>query len=511
MKKYLFLVLAVLTLCGCESWYNKNHLTWTLRPWGTSYYSYQDFGRQSADIKRLIADKQQEYMQLQDPQYAIGRKLILQKLAYANLLLEHSGLYDLEVIEGCSDTVDDKNFRNELLFKFNEDKELGFLPTLFGAKNENLADELAIITDNTVFSCNLQFKLKEFLAKYPKTSEYDELNNILKNNKILNFTLEELAETAEGKWGALVNLYPRKEDHEFEFLLSIPDTKNTLYPAICEQVINNKIGEAVEGNPDKLYVKLIRNLKSVVIRRDGYVLIYSSERAIENIVKDVKIGEYSSKLQKFGLEEKVRGNGFVYFNPASFNFAVSFFPNTLLTLQDDIEALNIICNQGDSILITQYSNLDFNDWFANKNILNLSKVLEYFVLPQIQQLELQKMNKAAAAKCVEDLKDIYQKYLLSFALQNQGKYPSKEAVANVIDSKKYCYIANRKNSEDKNMPLLFDCSNNHGNQINVLFVDGTVRSFEIENVNVPKKVISYLHSVYRYKAQTFAELLKLVK
>jgi prepilin-type processing-associated H-X9-DG protein len=132
-------------------------------------------------------------------------------------------------------------------------------------------------------------------------------------------------------------------------------------------------------------------------------------------------------------------------------------------------------------------------------------------LPQIQQLELQKMNKAAAAKCVEDLKDIYQKYLLSFALQNQGKYPSKEAVANVIDSKKYCYIANRKNSEDKNMPLLFDCSNNHGNQINVLFVDGTVRSFEIENVNAPKKVISYLHSVYRYKAQTFAELLKLVK
>jgi hypothetical protein len=501
-------------LCGCESLYDKHNLTVALTPWGNSYYSYSNMATQTAMIRNNLATRQQQYVHSNMKSGNKVDQLILKKLTFVNLLLEHSGFYNLEKFEECSTRLGEDSFRNELLFEFDEDSEKGFLEVLFDVPNQKLTDELSLITDNTLFCCNLQVKLKDFLAKYPKTNEYKDFNNILKNKNIINFTLEQLSESSDGNWGVLLNSIPGKEGYEFEFSISIPDTNDTLFPAICERIINHKLGELVADNPNKLLVTgFFETLQPLVLRKNGYIVIYSSEQAIENIVKNVKPGEYSKTLQELNVPKKVVGNGFVYWKPTFFYWAldeISPSPNLLLQGQN-FECLNIIRNQNRSFLITQYANIDLNDLHANSIIGVLSSGLEKMINPEIKAIiEVQK-SADKLEKCKKELQELYKNKILPFMSTNNGKLPEQEQLGDTFSNDKWCYIKLEVKGDDKTIPLIFDRQSNHGNKINVLFRDGNIVTFEIDNVSSAKKVVSYLHSIYRYDAHLFAELLKAVK
>ena len=514
MKKYLGLISAVLVLCGCESLYDKHNLTVAIAPWGNSYYSYNNMEIQTAMVRNNLATRQQQYVHSNAKSADKVDQLILKKLTFASLLLEHSGFYNLEKIEECSTRLSSNSYRNELLFEFDKDSEKGFIEALCDAPNQKLTDELSIITDNTLFCCNLQVKLKDFLAKYPKTNEYKNFNNILKNKNILNFTLEQLAESSDGNWGVLFNSVPNGKEYDIEFSISIPDANNTLFPAICERIINYKLGEMSADNPNKLYVNgFWETLKPLVIRKNGYIVIYSSEQAIENIVKNVKPGEYSDTLQDLNVPKKVVGNGFVYWSPTFFYWALGEIASkpTLLLPGQEFESLSIIRNQNRSFLITQYANIDLNDLHANSIVSILSSVLEKMINPEITAIVAGEQSANLAEKCKTELQELYNNKILPFMNANNGKLPTEEELGENFNSDLWCYINLDINGDSKTLPLIFDRQNNHGNQINVLFRDGSIITFEIENVSSAKKVVSFLHSTYRYDANIFAELLKTVK
>ena len=513
MKKYLFLFSTVVMLCGCESLHNKHNLTWAIGPWGTSYYSYSNMETQTAMVKNNLINRQQQYINSNLQVDNKVDKLVMKKLAYLNLWLEHSGFYNLQKIEECSNKLDENSFRNEILVKFNKNSEKGFAELLLDSPNQNLTNELSIITDNTLFCCNLQIKLKDFLAKYPKTAEYNDLNNILKKENIINLTLEQLAESSDGNWGILLNDIPQGKDINLEFSISIPDVNNTLFAAICERIVNNRLGKLASGNPDKLEIYPWKDFTPVIIKKNGYIVIYSSEQAIENIVKNVKVGEYSSALQKLNVPEKVVGNGFVYWKPAMFYWMLEFISSepTLLLPGQNFECLNIIRNQNRSVLLTQYANIDLNDLHANKIVMVFSKVLETMLNPEILEIRNQEMKIASTDNCKKTLEELYNNKILPFMNANNGKLPTEEELGEKFNADLWCYINLDINGDSKTLPLIFDRQNNHGDTINVLFRDGSIITFEIENVSSAKKVLSFLHSTYRYKAQVFAELLKAVK
>ncbi len=511
MKRFLFLIAVVFALCGCESWSNKNHLTIALMPWGTTYYSNCNFEAQADLIKKNLRSNQQYYLSYAAPENRDAANLVLKKLAYANLWLEHSGVYNLEKIEECSKKTSDDTFRNELLLKFKKDSQKGFLEELFNTPNQDLAYELAIITDETVFCANLQLNLKDALAKYPKTEEFKEFDNILKTSEILDLTLTDLVDTADGNWGVLINAPQHNTEATYEFSVSIPDKTNKLYEAIGKRIIDYQLGQVAEGNPNKLILRPFGKYNPIVVKKDGYVWLYSSEKAIGDIVKNVKENEYAAKLQKLQVPEEVKGNGFIYFNKVFCDLVYEFVGSEFLAPDTDMEGLTIIRNQGKSYLLTQYADVDWNYFYGNELTLLFGDLLNEWIVPQLQLQSAETQIKKDCDDCVKFLKNCYLQSLLPAKNSNGGKFPTAEVLSGKYDSNLYCYIAANFKGDQSKLPLLFDRKNNHGNFINVLFADGSVRTFELENVASAKRVLSYLHSIYRYDAQIFAELLKQAK
>ncbi len=515
MKKYFLLAALMLVLCGCESWYNKRNLTWTVRPWDASYYSYMELSGAVKSFRTSLDSCREQCVTVingENTNATVKQAsvLLLQRISYLNLLLEYSGLYNLESIEMCSAKINENSYCNEFLVEFDDDYSKGFVQQLFDSPNQHLAEELAIITDDTIFSCNLQMNLKNFIQNMPKTPEFEFLNNVLIETEMLDITMENFAETADGNWGILIN---HKADDQngtkFEFLVTLPDSKNTVFTECCARAINNKVGKLEDDNT-LVFDDTEEGIAPVIIRRDGYVFIYSSKDAIENIVKQVRTGEYADKIQKLGTPKKVHGSGFIYFDRDFVEIIGEMMPSGILNYDKNIESLIILRNQDDSLLLTQYANVDFTKLFSIVMIQKVSESLENWLNPVIADIAEKENIDNANKQCLEALKNIYEDKLLPYAMKNQNKFPSAEEVQEFVDSEEYFYLNNITKQDKSNLPLIFDRQNNHGSQVNVLFADGTVKTFEIEHAS-PKKVISYLHSVYNYPAQIFADLLKQVQ
>ncbi|MCQ2380070.1 MAG: hypothetical protein MJ025_04015 [Victivallaceae bacterium] len=72
----------------------------------------------------------------------------------------------------------------------------------------------------------------------------------------------------------------------------------------------------------------------------------------------------------------------------------------------------------------------------------------------------------------------------------------------------YIYFGPWTGFDDPKLPVLVDWPGNHVDKFNVLYVDGTVETLDMENITSIRKQASKLHSVHNYQESTFAELLR---
>ena len=86
-----------------------------------------------------------------------------------------------------------------------------------------------------------------------------------------------------------------------------------------------------------------------------------------------------------------------------------------------------------------------------------------------------------------------------FALQRDKKF---------IPFSRFYYWGENCNSKSGKLPLLTDRGGIHPNKLHVLFCDGSVREFELENVRSARRIASFLHTVFNYDSQTFNMLIK---
>lgn len=527
IMKYLCMLLMATLLMSCTYLSETHHLAIDLRSSNSTFYAKSNQKEVMDIAKNSLNSLQGKYTNLASDE---SNKLMLNKIAYLNLLCNYSGLYTVESFESISTKLGENSYKNELLIKYGKSLDKGFLRQLFDIPNKNIAEEVVVITDSTLFACDLQLNLVAALALFPKDNlEFKNFNDKFKSREFVGMSIEEFAATTNGNWGILINYvnFNQAEQQQYktagaiEFLFSIPDNDGKLFPLICEKIINNNLGELTNDSPSTLRVRpLSSTIAPIIISRDNYVLIYSSEMAISNIIQNAREDEYADKINKLNVPAKIEGNGFVYVAPQILPYISTLSPkfkSVSSSLNNGIfaiESLTILKNQTSSTLITQYSNFDFNQISTINSVIFPLALFEEQLKQQAQKLKVEKQNIALQQDCADKLKDIYKNYFLIYAQKHDGAYPSlaafQESKQDCPTANKYYYIESFSQKSDKNIPILFDLPKNHGDVVNILFADGRVESFTIENFNSPKKVISYLHTVYHYEPQIFAQLLKLV-
>ena len=73
---------------------------------------------------------------------------------------------------------------------------------------------------------------------------------------------------------------------------------------------------------------------------------------------------------------------------------------------------------------------------------------------------------------------------------------------------RFYYWGENCNSKSAKLPLLTDRGGIHPKKLHVLFCDGSVREFELENVRSARRIAGFLHTVFNYDSSTFNMLIK---
>ena len=119
-----------------------------------------------------------------------------------------------------------------------------------------------------------------------------------------------------------------------------------------------------------------------------------------------------------------------------------------------------------------------------------------------------KTETEARRKCVERLRKI-QSFIADYAKRNPGKLPPKLPKEYTCGESGYVYFAPFAAPPSGKMPLVADpirkCP--HPGTVNVLFVDGSIESFEFDAGSL-KRLCSFLHTIYRYDEKEFIRLIE---
>ena len=124
--------------------------------------------------------------------------------------------------------------------------------------------------------------------------------------------------------------------------------------------------------------------------------------------------------------------------------------------------------------------------------------------------EVKKMLSDAAVqgKCLRNLQQI-QRFIADYAKQNDGKLPPKLPEELTCGNSRYVYFAPFAAPPSGKMPLVADpvVDSAHPGTINVLFVDGSIKTFEFDAGSI-KRLCSYLYTIYRYDEKEFVRLIE---
>lgn|GEM_PF-5702982 len=121
-----------------------------------------------------------------------------------------------------------------------------------------------------------------------------------------------------------------------------------------------------------------------------------------------------------------------------------------------------------------------------------------------QRAELQRENAACRTRL-----NVIRRELAAYAKAHHGEFPPRLPVELRCGKGKYVYFGPFAAKPSAKYPLVVDPPHGaaHRGRVNVLFVDGTVRTFEFSAGSL-KRLCSYLHTIYRYDEK---ELLRLIE
>ena len=91
---------------------------------------------------------------------------------------------------------------------------------------------------------------------------------------------------------------------------------------------------------------------------------------------------------------------------------------------------------------------------------------------------------------------------------NNGEKAAADTESFTFDNCSYVYFGGFNRKSNPKLPLVIDWPFNHADAVNVILVDGSVETLELENPENCRRVVSYLHTRYHYTEPEFKQLMQ---
>ncbi|MBR2510483.1 MAG: hypothetical protein IKB71_12165 [Lentisphaeria bacterium] len=484
-----------------------------------------------------------------DPGVEIILNEFRQRIGMLAELLKISGLHDIEKISGKSEEFKNSNgdihFKNKITFEFDDDGK-GFLKALFSklpkdkipdlSDNEKEINDLHIIKDNTLFAFELPFNFNAVMETAFKESACGRALDVFARQN-LKMPLVELADALTGVWGGIVNINRINEGENagkftLDFMFVIPDPEKKFFRRLGEYLILNRMAY-YKDKMLKLHI-LSSYREMFMMPSENFLIVASSPDFIGRLSETAEKKEIGLRLKKLEVPMIADDESYIFWNREFEGFANTFVhhkPYALKFMEDFAgnDVFNTIIFDDDEIEIIQYATAPFSQMLVSPFSVSMMVHYDLAAFKKGRQKYFADKLASMQRKCADDMRFFAEK-LLEYRKKN-GKYPDginaeglkKLAAYGKIPAEKfslktgknktvpfgrYYYWGENHLSSRADMPLMCDCGNVHKNKIHIIFCDGSVREFELENIRSAKRIASFLHTVFKYDSAAFAMLLK---
>lgn len=513
-----------------------------------------EFSWKPVDYFKFLEDKIENYWRctaaqgrdITDSDLKIIVETFRQGMKYLQTGLKNSGVFDIEQIEGKSYRNTGKNgkifYVNDLSIEYDGDTK-GFLGALLKKLPEDkipdLPDsdvsDLMMIKDNTLMAFELPLNIDAAFKILPE-SERNSINVISEKN--FDMKASEIADSLTGIWGGILNINKIKDSQNTEkfnldFIFIIPDPGRKIFKKLGEYLVINKMAVATD---DLINIRIFRQYRemSLLSSDEGFMILVSSPADLTAFSEHADKKEICRKIEELNVPKDIEYDAFVYWDREFSAFVNSLFmskSHSLKFMHDFCAStcFSIIYPDDDEVVIKQYSDVSQAQQLLMPFGMNAMVHYDNLLYNHGRKKYFARKISASQEKCFENMKFMSRK-LLEYA-DKYGNYPAglnavglkelakasgigAEEFAVEIKNKRnvpfgrYYYWGENHRSRRADLPLLCDRGNIHKNVVHIIFCDGSVREFKLENVRSAKRIASFLHTVFRYDTATFAALLR---
>ncbi len=452
----------------------------------------------------------------------------------AKIMFELSGYQSVEGW-GASSKFDNKTgyFRNRGYLAVQPDAK-GFLINMFGTENRDLKTEISALPANTIYAADVIINPGEIiraLKQAPQT--YQQINDLVPD--VVLKQVEDVLNETEGEWGIVVYADETAEQ-KIHFLLAMPDKNHRIYDLLKLKAVAVNDNGIVLSPRQSPHPKI--DLEIVADWTEGQLNIYSSPEAITALgsaQQKLIDSEYFKKLSA-GID--TNGLGFVYVGDIQ-----GLLLDDLVGEEYDLsmvfpQIFGVYSRQKDGFIMANNSNMDINQ-------IQFFSMVSSSVSNAVPLLMDKFKNSGAAATetaydntdCLKNMEAI-RTTLMAYAAKNDGKFPEKsgfigfEALikdfglnpANAVENEETAYVPGKEFTADNcsyillggltqkdnpKLPVVIDWPYNHDGTINVILVDGTVQTIQLDGTESCKRIVSFLHTQYKYSEEDFNRLMKI--
>ena len=506
-------LLMMLLSAGCASDVQFDTVASNLECGGTFYQVYTENGTLSGLFDRYMSSLDKAIAESGLPQ--VKRDKIRRKLVAARWICSLFGFRSCTGF-GASSVLRSNSgqpiYSNRIFIAVPETESC--LPDwVLNRRNSDIASVTATLPKETFFSVAFNISVAGILRLF---QEAGTLGEAMLNELPTGFPLE-LLKDVEG-WclfaAARRNGFPPQEDC---MMVRIPDPEGKLFDYICRLPFVLKSGA---GNPERREMNLrddsIGLISPVMVRGAGMLTVYNSLDA-EKLFTSMPSGSLRSDPHfirySAGLPEQ--GRAFAYIRELAggdmFMSSVSF--NGIELPVKSGSGFNVITRTAHGWLDHGNSDLDIPGEMVSQFLVqHLVKLLEVRDSVKTQAKAAgKKRAKRAGINCRKQFDQIYAE-LLKYAEAHNGKLPEISAAGFVLPKadelmkKVVCFGGVPLKSKD--MPLVLDAPGRHRDSFCVLYADGTVKRYKLENPGSCRRMISFLYTVHRWEVKRFQHLMQ---
>ena len=457
----------------------------------------------SPDASRKMAEQyftEAEYLAAQQE----NRQFVLELTSAGAILYHASGLSDMLAAGESSRPLSSDNktpvYFNRFAALAKPDTQ-GFIWHLLDAPRQDLSPFIDSLPEKTLFAGCLYLTpeaIMTALEKYADTSP-KELNQLCqqKMGKSASKLLQELS----GKWDVIVFHFEGRIHYRF----TSPDPEQNLSAAF--RILLPLLKRFLPENAPFPQLK----------NRDGKLLILS--QGAENALKEAPLlTKNSPDLDYLIRQLPPQGNGFFFW---SSEFSQFLLPANV-NLQKNWKlpfVIGTVLSTGSAYDVLSLSNCDLDELqtFCSM-LLPLRKAANFLLAGQQKKNRQVKANRALdefGKLCSAKLLTIGKK-LQEYADSHSGRFPANLAKLDLPGEKLLCpaakyspyvYFYGFTKKDNPHFPLVCDFIA-HGNEARVLLLNGKVISLKTEGHYSLKRLVSTLHTKFRYPEKDLQMLLK---